>query len=203
MRDHRHEPALNAVVETYVTPGRRYVHLANTCFLSDAAQRETFGRTLAQDSLRITDDQLALLLGYEWRAQLTASWLIAFARREAYRDRIGELLLADERIYAGRGFCFALARFGTDEDARLLVDYLHAFLPRTDRGEQDAALGALAYLDARLGTGHAAPFLGENGPWARWLRTRSPLADAAAVRDDLREVIETWCSYADEYLSAS
>ncbi|MEW2506694.1 MULTISPECIES: DUF6000 family protein [unclassified Amycolatopsis] len=203
MRDHRHEPALNAVVEKYVTPGRRYFHLANTCFLSDPAQRETLGRTLAQDALRITDDELELLLGYEWRAQLTASWLIAFARRVAHRDRIGELLLANERIYAGRGFCFALARFGADEDARLLVEYLRAFLPSTDRGEQDSALGALAYLDARLGTGHSAPFLGENGAWARWLRTTSPLADPVAALDHLREVIETQCAYADERMSAS
>ncbi|MEU4670757.1 DUF6000 family protein [Amycolatopsis sp. NPDC023774] len=204
MRNHRHEPALKAVVETYVTPGRRYLQLVNTPFLSDPAARQTFGRALAGDSVRITDDELALLLGYEWRAQLTASWLVAFARRAAHRERIGELLLANERIYAGRGFCFALARFGTEADARLLVDYLHAFLPRTDRGEQDSAMGALAYLDVLLGTDHAAQFLADNGPWARWLRARCPpeRADVPVSLDQFREVIQTQCSYADHCMKA-
>ncbi|MEV0066703.1 DUF6000 family protein [Amycolatopsis sp. NPDC050768] len=204
MRDHRHEPALNAAVETYVTPGRRYLQLLNTPFLSDPAQRQAFGRALAEDSVRITDDELELLLGYEWRAQLTASWLVAFARRAAHRERIGELLLANKRIYAGRGFCFALARFGTEEDARLLVDYLHAFLPRTDRGEQDSAMGALSHLDARLGTEHSARFLGETGLWSRWLHAKFPpdRADVPVSLDQSRDVIRTQCSYADHAMKA-
>ncbi|MEV6897732.1 DUF6000 family protein [Amycolatopsis sp. NPDC051372] len=204
MRNHLHEPALKAVVERYVTPGRRYLRLINTPFLSDPAARQWFGRALAEDSLHITDDELALLLSYEWRAQLTASWLVAFARREAHRERIGELLLANERVYAGRGFCFALARFGTEEDARLLADYLHAFLPRTDRGEQDSAMGALSYLDTRLGTEYSARFLGETGPWAHWLHARFPSdrADVPVSLDQSRDLIRTQCSYADHCMEA-
>ncbi|WIX83190.1 DUF6000 family protein [Amycolatopsis carbonis] len=204
MRIHRHEPALNAVVETYVTPGRRYLQLVNTPFLSDPAVRQPFGRALAEDAVRVTDGELELLLGYEWRAQLTASWLVAFARRAAHRERIGELLLANERAYAGRGFCFALARLGTEADARVLVDYLHAFLPRTDRGEQDSAMGALTYLDGLLGTDHAAQFLADNGPWARWLHARFPLdlADVPVSLDQSRDLIADQCSYADQCMKA-
>ncbi|MET7998732.1 DUF6000 family protein [Amycolatopsis sp. NPDC005232] len=204
MRNHRHEPALNAAVETYVTPGRRYLKLNHTPFGSDQAENRNIGRTLAEDSVRITDEELELLFGYEWRAQLTASWLVAFARREAHRERIGELLLANERIYAGRGYCFALARFATEEHARLLVDYLRAFLPHTDRGEQDAAMGALTYLDGLLGTTHAAQFLGENGAWAPWLRERFPpqRADEWAALDHFHDVIAARCAFADECMKA-
>ncbi|WP_326837836.1 DUF6000 family protein [Amycolatopsis rhabdoformis] len=204
MRNHRDDPELGAVVDKYVTPGRRYFELDHTPFQDDPVLLQTLGRGLAEDAVRITDEDLGLLLGYEWRAQLTASWLIAFDRRIAHRERIGELLPANERIYAGRGFCFALARFGTEEDALLLVAYLQAFLSRTDRGEQDSAMGALSYLDEQLGTDHAAQFLGETGAWAPWLRERfaPPRADPSPTLEYFRDVIATRCAYAEQSMKS-
>ncbi|WP_129593411.1 DUF6000 family protein [Streptomyces sp. C] len=38
-----------------------------------------------------------------------------------FRERIGTLLLDSEVCYAGSGYCFALARFGTAEDAGILT----------------------------------------------------------------------------------
>jgi hypothetical protein len=85
------------------------------------------------------------------------------------RDRIGGVLLASEMVYAGGGYCVALARFGAPADAELLVTYLNRWLSRIDCDyDQDKAIGALLYLDARLATNRAACFLGRDGLWERW-----------------------------------
>ncbi|PWI12037.1 hypothetical protein DIZ27_03640 [Streptomyces sp. NWU339] len=111
------------------------------------------------------------LLGYEWRSRLTASWLIGVDRRDRFRARIGDLLLASEVCYSGSAYCFALARLGTHADAEILTAYLDRYLPRTDlRYDQPAALGALLRLDAHLGTHHADHFIQPEGLWDRWVQ---------------------------------
>ncbi|AWE54745.1 hypothetical protein DC008_22500 [Streptomyces nigra] len=110
------------------------------------------------------------LLGYEWRSRLTAAWLIGVDRRDRFRERIGDLLLASEVGFSGGAYCFALARFGTHADAEILAAYLDHYLPRTDlRYDQHAALGALLRLDAHLGTHHADRFTRPDGLWDQWV----------------------------------
>lgn len=147
---------LGAVVDRYVTPGRRYLRLHGDIFRSfDDADRATFGHALARDARQITERELDQLLNYEWRAQLTAAWLIGLTRRDHCRDRIGELLLASRLCNAGKGFCFALARFATAQGAGLLIDYLDRYLPRLDLAyDQHWAMGALLHVDTQLGTSH-------------------------------------------------
>lgn len=197
MRNHRQDPNLGAVVDRYVTPGRRYLKLlhGNVLHMTNHTERVGFEHALAADARQITDDDLKQLLAYEWRAQLTAAWLAGFARRHSHRDRIGELLLASQLCYAGQGFCFALARFGTRQDAQLLVDYLDRYLPRLDLFyDQPWAMGALLHLDARLGTDHANRFLGQGGAWQRWTgATATQHADPASQRHRVDEL----CSFAN------
>lgn len=137
----------------------RYGELMSGRFLRfEGATRRRFLNPLLVDAASITDADLAALLSRGWRPRLTAAWLIGISRRTSYRARIGELLLDSEVVYAGRGYCFALARFGADEDAEILAAYLNRYLPRTDLVyDQVMAMGALLHVDSRLGTAHAAP----------------------------------------------
>lgn len=50
------------------------------------------------------------------------------------------MLLASELVYAGQGYCFALARLGAEQDAEILTAYLDHYLPRDDC-QYDPALG--------------------------------------------------------------
>ena len=184
---------LTAVIRRYVTPGtgsvRRYLKLLHGNFLAlDEGKRSRFLEQLARSARQISDRELAMLLDSEWRSRLTASWLIGLDRREQFRDRIGELLLASEVYYAGQGYCLALARFATPADAGLLA----AYLAQLDKGyDQDWALGALLRIDAALGTDHAARSLTDGGLWQQWCGTEEALAE-------LRTRIDQLCSVADK-----
>ncbi len=191
------DPELTAAIRRYVTPGtgslRRYMRLLNGSFLAlGEGRRRRFLRKLASAARQVSDRELAILLESGWREALTASWLIGLDRREQFRDRIGELLLASEMGYAGQGYCLALARFATPDDASLLASYLDTYLPQVDnRYDQDWALGALLHIDAVLGTGQTARFLADGGLWQQWRRTEETPAE-------LRAWIDQLCSVADE-----
>lgn len=187
---------LMAAVRRYVTPGRRsakrYMKLLHGNFLDmPEPERSRFTHSLARAAKRITDEELHTLLDSEWRARLTASWLIGLDRRSQFRSRIGELLLAGELVYASQGYCFALTRFEDTVDAALLVDYLGRYLPRLDCPyDQHWAIGALLRLDERLGTDHAPRFLVSDGLWRH-----SAMKDQDPLK--WKEHIDMLCSIAD------
>ncbi|MCO5968904.1 DUF6000 family protein [Actinoallomurus soli] len=172
--------------------GSRYLNLLHTNALrEDEPDRDAFIAALAEDAQDISDAELAELLGFEWRARLTAAWLIGLGRRTGFRRTLGDLLLAGELVYAGQGYCFALARFGAPEDAEILTAYLDRYLPRGDcHYNQDSAIGALLHLDARLGTTHAQRFLCADGLWHR---------SSFAAHDpfDAQRDIERLCRFAE------
>ncbi|TDD33616.1 hypothetical protein E1286_41930 [Nonomuraea terrae] len=160
-----------ALAQRYVNPGegdvRRYLKLLHGNFLAlpEPAFR-AFAGSLAKDAREITDDDLRVLLDSEWRARLTAAWLIGMDRRTHLREQLGELLLESELVYAGQGYCFALARFGEERDAEILTAYLDRWLPeRSCPYNQDDAMGAVLYLDELHSTERAARFLGPGGLW--------------------------------------
>lgn len=139
---------LTAAIRRYVNPETgsigRYGWLLHGNFMRmDQAVRTPFLRQLAASARQASDHELAILLDSEWRSRLTASWLIGLGRREQFRGRIGELLLASELTYAGQGYCLALARFAATADAELLAAYLDSYLPQSGkRYDQPWALGA-------------------------------------------------------------
>jgi hypothetical protein len=188
---------LTTAIRRYVTPGRgsvrRYLKLLHGNFLAlDDGERRRFLKQLARSARQISDRELATLLDSEWRSRLTASWLIGLGKREQFRDRIGELLLASEVSYAGQGYCLALARFAGPADANLLAAYLDAYLPQLDkRYDQDWALGALLHTDAVLGTEHAARYLTDGGLWQQW-------HGAGAAPGELRAWLDRLCTAAGE-----
>ncbi|MFE6973458.1 DUF6000 family protein [Streptomyces sp. NPDC057682] len=153
-----------------------------------------FTRHLIDDATTITDAELDALLAFEWRSRLTAAWLIGVDRRERFRARLGDLLLASEVSYSGGAYCFALARFGTHTDAEILT----AYLPRTDpHYDQPAALGALLHLDAHLGTHHAARFTEPDGLWAAWAEGVGHLGHPSDSPAELRRWTDRQCEFAN------
>ncbi|MFC7308377.1 DUF6000 family protein [Streptomyces monticola] len=164
----------------------------------EGAARKRFVRAMVHDAATITNDELAALFGFEWRARLTASWLVGVARRHEFRQQIADLLLASELTYAGRGYCFALARLGTHEDAEILTAYLDRYLPQLDlRYDQPDALGALLRLDAQLGTEHAARFTPPDGPWERWVNALPHLREQPGYTPaDQCRWTDTQCDFA-------
>lgn len=129
----------------------------------------SFGNGLAADSLAITDGELSALLAEDWRGRPTAAWLIGFARRSRFAPELRSALLAAGEPYAGKGYCFALARFGGAEDARTLEVYLDTYLRRPDASSDCGwAMGALSAVRARTGS-PAGPSLTDSGLWRQWL----------------------------------
>ncbi|MFE2015273.1 DUF6000 family protein [Streptomyces sp. NPDC059491] len=202
LRDPR-DIGMGHVVRRYVKAtywGRpRYLEIASAPYARRAGpSRRRFVRRILRDAAAITDPELDALLGYEWRSRLTAAWLIGVDRRAAYRERIGELLLAGEVCFAGTGYCFALARLGTRADAEILVAHLDRYLARPDLDhDQASALGALLRLDADLGTAYADPIVAPGGPWDTWVGAR----DGHDASSYAPELLRTWtdlrCDVAD------
>lgn len=191
---------LMTAIRRYVTPRTgsvaRYLKLLNANFMTmDKTGRTPFLQQLAAAARQASDDDLAMLLDSDWRSRLTASWLIALDRRQRFRPRIGDLLLASELPYAGQGYCLALARFATAADAELLAAYLDTYLTQPDkRYDQHWALGALLHLDEQLTASRADRFLTGGGLWQQWSRTEKTPAE-------LRELIGQLCSAADQAMT--
>ncbi|WP_282780522.1 DUF6000 family protein [Nocardia sp. CC201C] len=141
-------------------PPGRYMRLRGANLLRDHPDRREFEASLSRDAREITDDELRTLLEFDWRPRLTASWLIGLDKRTDFRAELAELLLADELVHAGWGYCLALARFGTPADVDVLVTYLtRPAGPAKSGYSRVPALGALCALDRTLGTAHATRFL--------------------------------------------
>lgn len=158
-------------------------------------QRTLSVRSLAVDARQVTDKELSTLLDSEWRSRLTAAWLIGLDRRTQFCQRLGELLLESNFVFAGQGYCFALARFGDISDAGLLVAYLDRYLPRLDcYYDQHWALGALLHLDEYMGTNHAGRFLIPNGLWQQSAMRHVDLAEQKSYVDRL-------CAFADDCMA--
>ncbi|HEX6497904.1 MAG TPA: DUF6000 family protein [Micromonosporaceae bacterium] len=187
-----------------VTPGQqtpRYLDLLHGNFAAlPAADRTRFLDALRRDARQISDEELTSLLGRQalpnWRARLTAAWLIGLDRRTGFRDALGHLLLGSEVCFSGQGYCFALAAFGGQPDADLLIAYLDRYLSRPDlRYDQGWALGALLYLDTALGTHHADRYVAPDGLWWRWTADFPGLEHThIEYRQLIANVLDDWTS---------
>ncbi|KAB1909530.1 hypothetical protein J5U46_01955 [Micromonospora tulbaghiae] len=176
--------------------GPRYLHLLHGGIgRPDAQQNVPVVQALRQDSRRISDEELVFLLQPgrmpNWRSRLVAAYLIGIDRRTRFRETVGHLLLSSEVCFSGQAYCFALAAFGDHHDAEMLTAYLDRYLPRLDlRYDQHWALGALQYIDLRLGTSHADRYLAPDGMWERWA---GAVSHPPAV-DNCRDLIVNLCA---------
>jgi Family of unknown function (DUF6000) len=176
---------------------RKLLH-GNFQLMLPPPERATFLQRLVEDAEKITDDELGGLLDGDWRSRITAAWLAGANRRGQFRERVGELLLASQLVFAGQGYCFALARFGTTADAEILTAYLTRYLPQLSLSYDQAwAMGALQYLDARLDTYYAAEFTWPGGLWEQWATP-----DRAGLLGS-KERFGTLCALVEEAVRAS
>ncbi|MET8574677.1 DUF6000 family protein [Streptomyces sp. NPDC005012] len=197
MRHADDESELLRLIRCYVTPNRRYLKLGGALLPMPERERARFLRKLGEAAGEIGPGELGILLDGGWRECKTAAWLIAVAGRTEFRQRLGELLLASGGPYAGQAYCVALATFGTQADADLLVAYLDRYLRRPDlHHDQAPAIGALLLLDARLGAGRAAQFLTPEGLWQRWID--GPPSKSHGAPGHYREFIGQLCGFVDE-----
>jgi len=111
----------------------------------------TLRRQIREAARSISDGDLARLLQErEWRSRLTAAWLIALTGRAVFADAIGERLLASEFVFAGQGYCVALALIDGPASRKYLCNYLTIYLPLAGRDfDQLWAVAALAYLESQ------------------------------------------------------
>ncbi|MFI6024855.1 DUF6000 family protein [Amycolatopsis magusensis] len=172
----------------------RYSQLLHGNFIGLGPRRDEFVRQLIEDAARVTDEELGLMFDEgNWRPMLTAAWLVGVGRREVFRKRIGELLLESDRVYAGQGYCYALARLGATADAAILATYLDRYLRQLkSRYDQEWALLALRRVDAGLGTRYADQFTWPGGLWHPWAAANH------AEKERSRELITLAWSLIDE-----
>jgi hypothetical protein len=187
----------------YVLADRRYMYLVAGNFLGlSEASRAAFGARLSRDGREVPTRELQILLESEdWRDHLTGAWLAAVGMRTETRPMIvHSLSYRSEIATVGQGSSVALARFGTPQDAEILERHLDCSLavfanePESVRfAAQGWAIGALMYLDDRLGTSHAMRFLVPDGPWDQWSRLARVGTDhfhPVAERQQMRRLCE-------------
>jgi hypothetical protein len=165
---------LQQISERWVSPvylrllHGNFRHLLLAEELSDKRSQEilTFRRCVAE----VTPEIVTILLRQpEWRARLVGGWYAGLRGWRQFRDELGTLLVESRLCFAGQGYCAALACCADAASAEYLRRYLEVWLPQTDRDyDQHWALPALAWIDRRLGTQHAADYLAPGGLWDQW-----------------------------------
>lgn len=115
----------------------------------------------------------ALLSDLNWRIRKMAAVYAGINGWSDFTDAIGERLLKSEVAYAGASYCFALARFSSDEAVTYLKHYLNIWLDRPECWfDQQHALSALLWLDQVRGSDEAAAYLTVDGPWMRFVENK-------------------------------
>jgi hypothetical protein len=168
-----------------------YLLLLHANFLDESEPvRRQFAGRLLDAATEVTDQELDFwLCSGSWREMLTAGWLAGMANRNHLQTRVREKLLSGSTCYAGQGLCFAMARFGSSDAADALHEYLARYLPAGEREYDQAwALGALAWLDRKLGTDRATAFATDPQLWTiavgdRQVGTLDPRRGVARMRD--------------------
>ncbi|MER6091728.1 DUF6000 family protein [Streptomyces bluensis] len=154
----------------YCLPGNRYKKLLSTSFMrAGREQALKFGAAMMDDGRQVPVGELEQLLGGDWREALTACWLIGFAQKYEFRVELHRLIEEGDIRHTGKGVAFALARFCQPSDACALKRYLERALSELqNRGNQPWCLGALLFIERRLGVQVSQELLAPEGLWDRW-----------------------------------
>ncbi len=115
----------------------------------------------------------ALLADFNWRTRKMAAIYAGVNAWSGFTDAIGGHLLKSEVCFAGASYCFALARFGSDDAVFYLKQYLDIWLRRPECWyDQSHALAALLWLDRIRGTDDAAAYLANGGIWECFVQNK-------------------------------
>ena len=149
-----------------------YLDILHAHYLSyRKSELEKFVAVARECLLRITPQEVeAGLAAPGWRERLVAGWIVGVKKWEAFVPVVGKLLNHSEVVYAGEGYCFALARIANGECVLHLCSYLNKYLVRPDlRYDQHCALGALLWTDRVRTEARAQTYLGPSGLWETFL----------------------------------
>lgn len=149
----------------------RYGALMGSALVMPRARQRVFQWRLRRCARRARVSDLQELLDFGWRERLVAGWLIAVGHRIELRDRLARDLSDPSPQGYLYPYCVALACLGDEQDAQILRDYLVMSLALPGENErhcQADAMGALLYLDRRLGADYAGALLTADGAWALW-----------------------------------
>jgi hypothetical protein len=129
-----------------------YLPLLSTQIPLAEDKKPGFCAALVKAAQTVSDRELDQLLAVrEWRARMTAAWFVGLTLRKAFVERIGELLIASEMTYSGRGYCVALGLIANDQCVRYLRSYLRKYLPLNGRYyDQELAIGALTSIEGNV-----------------------------------------------------
>lgn len=130
---------------------------------SPEAQRRVY-EALLEAVLCVPKEEVERWLSLGWRERLVAGWIFAARRLDAMRPLLKAKLLQSEVCFAGEGLALAVARFGDAYAQDDLEKYLQEHPPGGKHSyDQEWVIGALVWLDGRIGTTRAAKYLASPG----------------------------------------
>jgi hypothetical protein len=116
---------------------------------------------------------VSLLNARGWRERITGSWFAGLKKWSEQADTIGKCLLKSEMVYAGQGYCFAMARFANPASIVYLLEYLDRYLKEIDcEYDQAWALSALRWIDNAQGSKYSEGYLLEGGLWEQFVMNK-------------------------------
>ena len=140
------ERIYDSLREVFVRP--LYLSLLHANFLKGGEALETFPALLALASHAVSAAQLHLLLDdIDWRARLTAAWLVGITRRKGFTEQIISCLEQRRGAYDEQGFCLALGMIGTGRCKAALYSYLQDSKQEDDGAHSQWATGAIAHVE--------------------------------------------------------
>lgn len=127
----------------------------------------------------ITPEIVGDLLSHEgWRPQLTGAWFCGLKGWSDFDLTIGRNLVRHRQGVVSQGYSFALARFPSHASANYLRGRLNlAFKKDFWEDSIDWLIGALLWVDEKIGTSHAEDYI---GPWNERLRRAAEDAENSA-----------------------
>lgn len=151
----------------------------------------------AKQSLSEIDEAVIerLLLSLGWRERITGSWFAGLKRWDKFTDQIGELLIENNRVYAGQGYCFALGRFTDNLSVSYLTSYLDKYLPKLDcYYDQGWAMAALIWIDNRNESNYSKRYLERDGLWERFVADKPywSLEQSVSQYDSIMAFCDKW-----------
>jgi hypothetical protein len=170
--------ATAALRDTFIRP--YYLLLLGANFIRACADDALFPMRVADAARANSDQEIEQLLRIrERRGRLTVGWYIGLTRRSIFVERIAELLLASEVMYAGMGYCVALGLIGGETCAAHLRTYLNQYLPIRGRFyDQSWAIGALTHIE-----GAPPPEFLDPALWAEGTQALDPLGGIKLFKD--------------------
>ncbi|MCP4373048.1 MAG: hypothetical protein GY797_33815 [Deltaproteobacteria bacterium] len=151
-----------------------YMNILHGNYLRKDIKSTEFNTKVEQAIQKITPEIVERLIEGYWRESITGSWFAGLKKYTQFQDRIGDLLIASEAVYAGQSHAFALANFSNKKSGEYLSQYLDIYLSQPNLVyDQDWVMVALMWVDSQNETALASRFLVPNGLWDQYTKDKN------------------------------